>query len=198
MAKRSSELIDTRQDDSKKQMDEMKEKLKQMSEIIKSYDIEKWESNRNNKVIIIGLKEKVKAKEEYIQKLEDNLAKVKKLLERYDKDKSNPKWKRVKQPSSANAFCQTEEMLFSLFNPSEVERGDNEITTMKKEMNKLRDARDELKILLSESIKREKMMKLSESKISYDEKRDKLLEENALLKVELRMAEYELRQQKNN
>ncbi len=52
---------------------------------------------------------------------------------------------------------------------------------------------NELKILLQESLQREKMATIYEEKIDLDKHCEKLLQENAQIKVELRMAEFELR-----
>jgi len=50
----------------------------------------------------------------------------------------------------------------------------------------------ELKILLQESLKREKLATIYEENMDFDLQNEKLLQENARLKVELRMAEFEL------
>ena len=51
----------------------------------------------------------------------------------------------------------------------------------------------ELKTLLQESVKREKLATIYEEKSQVDQQLDQLLQENARIKVELRMAEFELR-----
>jgi len=50
----------------------------------------------------------------------------------------------------------------------------------------------ELKTLLEESVKREKLATIHEKNVECDQQYDHLLEENARIKVELRMAEFEL------
>jgi hypothetical protein len=53
----------------------------------------------------------------------------------------------------------------------------------------------ELKILLQESLKREKLGTIYEENLELDKQYETLLQENAHLKVELRMAEFEFSRQ---
>jgi len=56
-----------------------------------------------------------------------------------------------------------------------------------------RQIETELKTLLEESQKREKLVTIQEESTEVDKQCDKLLQENARIKVELRMAEFELK-----
>jgi hypothetical protein len=53
----------------------------------------------------------------------------------------------------------------------------------------------ELKILLQESLKREKLGTIYEENLELDKQYETLLQENAQLKVQLRMAEFEFSRQ---
>lgn len=58
-------------------------------------------------------------------------------------------------------------------------------------MQKLKETEIELRTLLQESIQREKIGKISREKLNADGICENLLKENAQLKVELRLAEFE-------
>jgi hypothetical protein len=73
---------------------------------------------------------------------------------------------------------------------------------MESEANKLKEnleiksqIESELKILLQESLKREKLGTIHEENLDLDKQYETLLQENAQLKVELRMAEFEFSRQ---
>jgi hypothetical protein len=73
---------------------------------------------------------------------------------------------------------------------------------MESEANKLKEnleiksqIESELKILLQESLKREKLGTINEENLDLDKQYETLLQENAQLKVELRMAEFEFSRQ---
>ena len=55
----------------------------------------------------------------------------------------------------------------------------------------------ELKTLLSESVKREKLATIQEESTPLDKHLEQLLQENAQIKVELRMAEFQLKKRWN-
>jgi len=69
---------------------------------------------------------------------------------------------------------------------------ENESTVLRKSLEMSGQKESELKTLLEESVKREKLATIHEKNVEYDQQYDHLLEENARIKVELRMAEFEL------
>lgn len=72
---------------------------------------------------------------------------------------------------------------------------ESEAKELKEKLELKSQIESELKILLQESLKREKLSTIYEEKVDLDKHYETLLQENAQLKVELRMAEFELKRQ---
>jgi hypothetical protein len=72
---------------------------------------------------------------------------------------------------------------------------ESEAKKLKENLELKSQIESELKILLQESLKREKLGTIYEENLELDKQYETLLQENAQLKVQLRMAEFEFSRQ---
>jgi len=72
---------------------------------------------------------------------------------------------------------------------------ESEANQLKQDLELKRHIESELRILLQESLKREKLATIYEENLDLDKQYETLLQENAQLKVQLRMAEFEFKRQ---
>ncbi|XP_054164795.1 centrosomal protein of 290 kDa-like [Oppia nitens] len=182
---------------------------------IRHLEVSKWDSDKNIKELKEKLKNKIKAKDIEMGELKEKLDKMKDLFNKTDNEKQllqNKINQREKvSKNSQNKWTQTSgannELDFNKFKQeiktlkSEFKDKENEVNNLRKELQLNRDIECELKTLLEESVKREKLSTIHEESPQYDQQYEQLLQENARMKVELRMTEYELKrrsQQSNN
>ncbi|CAG2107904.1 unnamed protein product [Medioppia subpectinata] len=167
---------------------------------IKHLEVVKWDYEKNLKELKDQLKQKAKEKENEVTVLREKVDKIKVRLNKNESEKhllQNKVTQREKtQKNRQHKWTQTlgansEQELHKLKQVMKTEK-ENETNILKNELEMNRQKVCELKTLLEESVKREKLSTIHENSTECDQQYDQILQENARIKVELRMAEFEL------
>ncbi|RWS31305.1 hypothetical protein B4U80_13118 [Leptotrombidium deliense] len=200
--KQKSDVKDADGNTLRKQLNEVLNEVSQQKETIKELEMKKWALEKKVAELSESLKVRLKQKSDEVQKVEKDLQKVKKLFEKCEKEKfaiedrlnkTLSKIDKEKEPSTADNKLVDEMNKLS----EEKTALSLKLESAQKDLEHRKQNEQELKVLLAESMQREKLSTISEDDRKSDDHFSKLLQENAQLKVELRMAEYEL-QRKNS
>ncbi|RWS14830.1 centrosomal protein of 290 kDa-like protein [Dinothrombium tinctorium] len=173
-------------------LNEANSELSKCKQTIKELEIKRWDLEKKLSETSESFRLKLKEKCEEILKLECDLKKLKKLFAKFEKEKSVTAIDDHHQKQQVEADNRLVYEISKLENEKlELEA---KIDEYERELAELKANESELRILLSECLRREKLSTISEdNRVNSDEQLTKLLQENAQLKVELRMTEYELR-----
>ncbi|CAG2170120.1 unnamed protein product [Oppiella nova] len=173
---------------------------------IKHLEVVKWDYEKNLKELKEQMKQKAKEKEMEISELKEKIDKIKVRMNRNENEKQllqnkvtlrektqknrQQKWTQTTGAVSEQDVNKLKQEMKTLRH--ELKERENESNVLRKSLEMSGQKESELKTLLEESVKREKLATIHEKNVECDQQYDHLLEENARIKVELRMAEFEL------
>jgi hypothetical protein len=202
-------------EDREKEISRLKQEVDDQKRLMRENELSRWESEKKLKESIDSLITKLKEKTEEAEKLTKNIDRLKLLLTKRDRSKNQQHQQQPVKKKKSVTFSadQVPELHVQPASPSQEheleQRDDDEEQGVEcgiidrrrrsypcdeaEELSRSSQREKELKILLTESLEREKLSALrltsQMQEVSVDQQ---LLQENAHLKVELRMAEFEL------
>ena len=188
----------------------MRAEIASLKKTIKDLEVSKWEIEKKLKEQVEHCKNKLKEKSNEITILEKNYEKSKMLVMKYENELKLIQTKLTKhQPSNVPKtvtvnkqvqISNDDDLLKKLKNDLKKVSEENKnlqikVKNLEERLEKQIMKEKELKTLLQESLQREKLTTIFEENEDKDNQMEQLLQENAQLKVELRMTEFEMKKQ---